>query len=205
MDLETTDVHQQVMDMILGFWASQTLRAIADFSVADHLAAGGLTAAEVAAREGTAVDITYRLMRAGVGLGLMTTDADGRFYDTERLATLRKDAPRSLRALTLSFTDPGQWRQWEGFVESLRYGHRESSSALESDFYDDLVRNPDAGEAFSAAMTSATACWTYNIADVIDTTSVERAVDVGGANGSWFGFCSKPIQHCRLWSSIRPP
>ena len=76
MDLETTDVHQQVMDMILGFWASQTLRAIADFSVADHLAAGGLTAAEVAAREGTAVDITYRLMRAGVGLGFMTTDAE---------------------------------------------------------------------------------------------------------------------------------
>jgi hypothetical protein len=33
-------------------------------------------------------------------------------------------------------------------------------------------------------MTSATACWAYNIADVIDTTSVERAVDVGGANGS---------------------
>ena len=46
------------------------------------------------------------------------------------------------------------------------------------------MRNPDAGEAFSAAMTSATACWAYNIADVIDTTSVERAVDVGGANGS---------------------
>ena len=61
MDLESMDVHQQMMDIILGFWASQIVRAIADFSVADHLAAGGLTAAEVAARGGTAVDSTYRL------------------------------------------------------------------------------------------------------------------------------------------------
>lgn len=184
MDLEKTDVHQQVMDMILGFWASQTIRAIADFSVADHLAAGGLTAAQVAAREGTAVDITYRLMRAGVGLGLMTTDAEGRFYATERLATLRKDAPRSLRASALSLTDPGLWQRWTGFVASLRSGHSQTSAADESDFYADLVRNPEVGEEFSAAMTSATACWSYNIADVIDTTCVERAVDIGGANGT---------------------
>src|SRR5262245_27766744 len=74
------DVHQEMMDMILGFWASQTIRAIADLSLADHLAAGGLTAAEIAGREGTAEETTFRLLRAGVGLRLMTVRADGRFY-----------------------------------------------------------------------------------------------------------------------------
>jgi hypothetical protein len=114
----------------------------------------------------------------------MTADAEGRFYATERLATLRKDAPRSLRAIALSFTDSGLWRNWDNFVATVRNGHSRTGPAFELDFYNDLVQNPEVGEEFSAGMTSATSCWCYNIADVIDTRRVQRAVDVGGGNGS---------------------
>jgi hypothetical protein len=181
---EKNDVYHEVMEMIMGYGVSQTIRAIADLSVADHLASGGSTAGEIAEREGTAATTTFRLLRAGVGLGLMTAGDDGRFHATERLATLRKDAPRSLRPIALSFTDPELWQSWTGFVTSIRSGLRQNDGALESDIYDHLAQNPEAGERFSAAMAGATSCWSHNIADVIDTSTVRRAVDVGGANGS---------------------
>jgi hypothetical protein len=178
------DAYQEVVDIILGFWASQAVRAIADLSLADHLAGGGLTAAEVAGREGAPAETTFRVLRAGVGLGLMTAGADGRFYTTDRLATLRKDAPRSLRAIALSFTSPEIWQRWSGFITSVRNGHDHANVPTEAEFYTHLLQNQEAGERFSAAMASATLCWSHNIADVIDTAKVRRAVDIGGANGT---------------------
>ncbi len=103
--------YHEMMEMILGFWVSQMIRTIADWSLADHLATGALTAGEIARREGAAVETTVGLLRAGVGLGLMTVGADGRFHGTERLATLRTDAPDSLRPIALSFIDPEYWQQ----------------------------------------------------------------------------------------------
>jgi Dimerisation domain len=105
------DAYHEMMEMILGFWVSQTIRTIADWSLADHLATGALTAGEIARREDAAVETTVGLLRAGVGLGLMTVSADGRFHGTERLATLRTDAPGSLRPIALSFIDPEYWQK----------------------------------------------------------------------------------------------
>jgi hypothetical protein len=178
------DVHQEMMDLILGYWATQTIRAIADLSLADHLADGSLTAAEIAGQEGTSVDSTFRLLRAGVGLGLVTADADERFYGTERLDTLRKDAPRSLRPIVLSFNDPELWQRWNGFVASIRNEDGHNSGSVESALYNDFAQNPEDGERFSAAMASATSFWSHNIAGVIDTTQVQCVVDIGGANGT---------------------
>jgi hypothetical protein len=48
------DVDQQMSAMVTGHWTSQVVRAAVDLSLADHLAAHGLTAAEVAEREGAA-------------------------------------------------------------------------------------------------------------------------------------------------------
>jgi Dimerisation domain len=108
---QKTDAYHEMMQMILSFWVSQTIRTTAELSIADHLAAGGLTSVEIAAREGTTVEATFRLLKIGVGFGLMRAGPDGRFYATELLATLRRDAPRSLRQIALSFTDPELWQQ----------------------------------------------------------------------------------------------
>ena len=43
------DVYQQ-MTMMTSHWVSQAVRAVADLSLADHLAAARLTAAEIAKR-----------------------------------------------------------------------------------------------------------------------------------------------------------
>ena len=92
------DVHQQMADMLFGYWVSQALRAHAELSVADHLANGPLTAAEIARREGSAPEATFRQMRAGLTLGLLTMDADKGFHATALLDTLRRTRRDRCRA-----------------------------------------------------------------------------------------------------------
>jgi len=178
------DVHQQMADMMFGHAVSQTIRALADISLADHLADGPLTAAEVAEREGSAPSTTFRLMRACVALGLLSSDGDGRFHATPLLDTLRKDAPQSLRGLALAVTNRAHWLPWDEFVASVRTGQSQAPKALGKPIFDYLAQHPAQAEEFSAGMSSITTLWALDLVKMIDTTDVTTAVDVGGANGS---------------------
>jgi hypothetical protein len=109
---QVNNVYEQMMTMVLGCWVTQTIRAVADLSIADHLAQGSQSAAEIAKREGSAPDTTLRLMRAAVATGLLESDGGDRFRSTSLLETLRKDDPRTLRPLALALTRPAHWRPW---------------------------------------------------------------------------------------------
>ena len=70
--------YERMAEMIFGYWVSQAIAAYAALSVPDHLAGGALTAAEIAQREGAPTDATFRLMRAGLAVGLLTVDEEKR-------------------------------------------------------------------------------------------------------------------------------
>ncbi|MQY40846.1 hypothetical protein SRB17_88790 [Streptomyces sp. RB17] len=59
-----------MLEMITGYWVTQILRATADLSLADHVAAGATTAEKIAEREGSDPATTYRLLRAASSIGL---------------------------------------------------------------------------------------------------------------------------------------
>jgi hypothetical protein len=170
--------------LLFGHWVTQAIGAIADLSIADHLSDGGMTAAEVAGREGSAPDTTYRVMRAGITCGLLTADGKGRFFGTPLLDTLRQDAPRSLRSVALSFTDTGHWLGWQGFVKAVRTGHTNIADVLGVDWFDYLEQNPDQARRSAQAMAALTSLWSGDIARAIDTKHVRLAVDVGGSTGA---------------------
>jgi O-methyltransferase domain/Dimerisation domain len=175
---------QKMLEMIFGYQVSQTVRAFADLSLADHLAEGPLTVAEAAAREGSAPETTFRLMRAGVALGLLTVDADQRFHATPLLDTLRMDSPASLRGLALGVTNRGNWLAWCEFVDTVRDGHCQASRALGADVFEYLRQHPAQSREFTAAMEAVTSLWASDAPRVIDTSEVGLAVDVGGAHGA---------------------
>jgi hypothetical protein len=182
--VQAADAYLQMNMMVTGHWVPQVVRAAVDLSLADHLATGGLTAAEIAQREGSAANTTFRLMRACVTVGLLTADAHDRFYSTPLLETLRKDAPGSLRGLALATTLPGQWLAWNEFSTSVRSGRTQVAAALGTDFFDYLEKHPAEARDFSEGLTSTTLLWVGDAAEVIDTTDVNLAADIGGANGS---------------------
>ena len=178
------DAHQKMLDMIFGYRVSQTIRAFADLSLADHLAGGPLTAAEAAARAGSAAQTTFRLMRAGVALGLLTVDAEQRFHATPLLDTMREDAPTSLRGLALGVTNRASWLPWCEFVASVRTGRSRAGKALGMNVFDYLRRHPAQSQEVTAAMKALTSLWAVDVAQVLDTSDVRLVVDVGGASGA---------------------
>ena len=176
--------HDQMRTMVTGHFVSQVVRAAVELSLADHLAGGPLTAAQVAELEDSAPKSTFRLMRACVALGLLSADTDGRFASTSLLDTLRKDTPGSLRGLALATTLPAQWLSWNEFTASVRTGQCQVTAALGMDFFDYLEQHPSQARDFSAGLSSTTSLWAADAAAVIETTDVQLAVDVGGATGS---------------------
>jgi SAM-dependent methyltransferase len=184
MPQSVADAHQQLTEMMFGFAVSQIIRTAAELNLADHLAAGPLSAQEIADREGSAPATTFRLMRACAAFGLTTIDEDGGFHRTPLLDTLRTDAPRSLRAMVMAVTNSAHWLPWIRFGASVRTGHSQAHNALGMGFFDYLEQNPSLAQEFSAGMSSGTSVWAPALTGLIDTTNVRRAVDVGGANGT---------------------
>ena len=153
-----------MVGMITGFWVSQLVRAVADLNLAEHLADGGLSAAELAEREGSDPDSIFRLLRAAAALGLLTRDQHHRFHSTPLLATLRRDVPGSLRGLALGRTVPGLWLIWNHFPAAVRTGRAQTETALGRGLFEHFEAHPGEGALFSAAMASATAAWAPSVA-----------------------------------------
>ncbi len=184
MPTQFTDVHRNMYGMISSYWVSQSVRAFADLSIADHLADGPLTAAEVAAREQSTPQTTSRLMRTGVALGLLTVDANERFSATPLLDTLRTGAPASLRGAAMALTDRSHWLPWSEFVASVCQGRSHAQDVLGVPTFDYINSDASRAQHFTDAMEALTALLSVDVAANIDTTGVATAVDVGGANGS---------------------
>jgi hypothetical protein len=178
------NAYEQMTAMVLSYWVTQTIRAVADLSIADHLAHGSVTAAEIGQRENSAPDATLRLMRAAVSTGLLEADGHGRFRSTALLQTLRSDDPCSIRPLALAVTQPSHWQPWGALSTAVREGKSQAVATLGMTLFDYYQNNPSAGEEFAAYMRSMTALWGDAVAKEIDTTGIRRVVDVGGANGS---------------------
>jgi len=175
---------ERINDLVTGHWKSQAVRAAVKLGLADHLINGGLTAAEVAHRAGSAPDTTFRLMRACVTLGLLTADSEGPFYGTSSLAALRTDLPGSLRGYVLAVTVPAQFLAFSRLTDAVFKGGTQVEEVLGADFFTYLEHHPDQAREFSEGLTSLTTTWIGDAASVINTTGVEVAVDVGGANGT---------------------
>src|ERR1700728_2076707 len=172
-----------LLGMIHGYWNTQVVRAAADLRLADHLADGPLTAGEVADLESSDPRATYRLMRACVGLGLLTHEGDGRFSVTPAGALLGTCVPGSLRDHALAFGAPGHWLPWGQLPEAVRKGATQAAAVLGNDLFGYLAGQPEESAQFSASMEALTGALAADAARLIDVTGVSLAVDVGGGTG----------------------
>lgn len=183
-DTDTSAAYQQMFFMILGFWTTQIIRAAATFSIAEHLASGLSTAAEIAAVESTHLDATRRLLRTCASIGLLTS-ADGVHYQgTALLGTLRQDAPNSLYGWARAQGAPGLWQGWGRFPEAVRTGERQTVPALGSEIWDYYANTPEEARYFTIAMDNLSNEVASEVVRVLDTSQAAMAIDVGGASGS---------------------
>jgi hypothetical protein len=173
----------QMFGLIMGFFQTQIAGAIANYSIADHLAKGPATADEIAKWEGISPQATFRLLRACASLGLVTHDGT-RFTATPLLATLRREVPGSLHSFAAAFAAPGHWLPWGQFSAALQAGAPQTFPTLGGSIWEYYKQQPEECAAFTHAMHGFTSGLVKDVVQVLDTTNVKLAADIGGASGT---------------------
>jgi hypothetical protein len=181
---EAAEAAHALLGHITGGGRTQVVRVFAELGVADALAAGPLAVHELAEGRGVDPDAFDRLLRAGVALGLLVRDTDGRHAGTPMLAALRRDAPGALRGLAMALAMPGYWLPWGRLDAAVREGGRRTLETLGGELWDHYARSPAEAAAFSQVMAALTALVADEAAAVLDTRGCNLAIDVGGASGA---------------------
>jgi hypothetical protein len=173
-----------MMQLATGYFVARAIYVAADLGLADHLAAGPLDAAALAAETGADPRALYRLLRALAATGVFEHREDDRFALTPLGATLRADAPGSVRAGVLMFHQPMFWRSWE----ALRYSVETGTPALDHIFgapvFEYLAAHPEAARHYDGGMTGLNAALIPAIVGAYDFSPLRRIVDVAGGHGS---------------------
>jgi SAM-dependent methyltransferase len=181
---EALPPHAQVIQMATGYWVSRIVYAAAKLGLADRLADGPRSAAELAGATGTHAPSLHRLMRTLAGLGILTERDGGRFALTPLGDALRSGAPGAARSTVLFVAGPMGWRAYEEIMHSLETGKTGFEKAFGMPVFDYLGQRPDEAADFTEAMVGIHGAEPPAVAAAYDFSSIGTVVDVGGASGN---------------------
>ena len=171
-----------VLDLLAGRCRAQALSTAATLGLADRLAGGPKSAAELAAELGGEARPLERLLELLSSLGVCEPAGDGRFGLTARGAALRGDALGPLAAFLGSSV---VWDPWSRLAEALRAGN---GTAFERThrrtLYAHLARDPQTARAYDAAIEAYTRDEIAALGERREFAAARRVVDVGGGRGA---------------------
>ena len=146
-----------------GFMRTQIIAAAANLSLAEHLQDGPQTVDE-ASETGLDREMAFRLLRALAMIGLVGSDDERTFHSLPPLETLRSNIPGSLRDLAMVFATPAQYLPWGYFLQGIKTGLPQATTALGSDIFDYYAHHPEETAIFQKTMQASTAGVTAEIA-----------------------------------------
>lgn len=174
----------RLFQLIAGKWVAMALATAAKLRVADDLATGPLTAAELAARRRVDADALSRVLRALASVGVFATDAAGRYSLTEVGQLLRTGVPGSLRAVADYCGADWSWRSWGDLPETVRTGATAIDRVFGVPVFDYLRDHPDEAAVFNEGMTGFSTAAAPLVAGGYDWGRFATVVDVGGGHGA---------------------
>jgi hypothetical protein len=175
---------EQMRQMLAGHVVAQCLHATAYLGIPDLIAKGRGAIVELAAATGTHAPSLHRMLRMMASMGILTEVVDGEFGLTPLGATLRSDAPDSVRDQALFETSASIWASWDHLVESLRSGQPSFPSVSGRPLYSYLAEHPELAAIFNRFMTVQSKIQNDAIIESYDFSWANTVVDVGGGHGA---------------------
>jgi hypothetical protein len=172
------------MQMATGHFLSRLVYAAAKFGIADHLADGPKSAAEIAGATGCDPHAFHRFLRTLTNFEIVTMNEDGRFTLTPLGEALKSNAPGFARSAVLTMGGPVGWKSWEHIEYSLRTGLPAADHAFGKPLFDLFAEDPEAAERFSETMIAVHGAEPPSVAAAYDFSTARTVVDVGGASGN---------------------
>ncbi len=176
--------HAQLIRIGIGIWASRALYAAARLRLADLVAEGPRTSADLAKATKTHEPSLYRLMRTLAGMGVLTETEPRRFALTTLGAALKSNAPGAARATIMTLAGDWQWRAWGEFLHSLQTGKSGIDKVWGKPLFEFLADHAEEAADFSEAMVGRHGHQPPAIAAAYDFANFKTLVDVGGGTGN---------------------
>jgi orsellinic acid C2-O-methyltransferase len=178
-----TQQRSELINLLFGFFPAQVLQVAAQLAIADHLAGGPRSTAQLAAATGTDEAALYRLLRALVCIEVLGEAMPGSFELTERGELLRSDVPGSIRNLAMLFCGHEAWRSWGELEHSVRTAEL-AWSHLFGPTFEYLPAHPELNAIFNEAMAEATRMAATGVVAAGDFARFGTVADIGGGNGT---------------------
>ncbi len=178
----------QVMQLVSGCLISSATYTVAKLGIADLLADGPKTTAELAASTATDEHSLYRLLRATASVGLFTEMPDRTFANSPMSDTLRSDASESTRFMTLWMSDPLHWAAYGDLLYSVQTGKTNWDKIYGEPVFKTLFEtNRELGDIFNRAMTSYSHQTIPAILASYDFSDAGTVADIAGGFGHLLG------------------
>ena len=176
--------HVQLIQMGQASIVSRIVYAAAKLGLADQLASGPKSAAELADGMQVHAPSLHRLMRTLASLGILTEQTEQRFALTDLGKALKTGAPGSAKSTLLFMGSPWQQSSWNNLVYSVQTGKPGFEKAQGVSFFDYLAQHPDDASLFSETMVGFHNQEPPAVAAAYDFSIFNTIVDVGGATGN---------------------
>jgi hypothetical protein len=167
-----------------GIIAAQAIHAATKLGIAELLASGPKSVAELASNSGAHAPSLECLLRVLSTLGVFATTPDGRFRNTPLSEVLRGNHPQSQRASAVFLTAAFLWRPLGELYQTIRTGEPAFQRIFGQRFFDYLASHEDDSATFNAAMTEGTGYTSTSLLASYDFSRFRQVVDVGGGEGA---------------------
>lgn len=175
--------HLRLLLLTDGKRISQVVHVLAQLGVADQLADGPRSVAELAKLTDTNADALGRVLRVAAGFGVFAEEPDGRYALTPLADAMRTDAPNSQRDLVLFNGDEMLWRSYGELMHTVRTGEPAFNKVFGQSFFEYLKAEPRAGRLFDGAMTQMSRATAALFVGQYDFGRFATIADIGGGNG----------------------
>jgi hypothetical protein len=172
-----------MLQIISGFWISRSVYVIGKLGIPDLLQTGPKTAEELAAATKTDAPSLFRILRALVSVGVLSSAEGGRFAQTPLSETLVTDAPGSLRWFAISELGQEHYPAWGNLMHSVKTGEIAFDNFFGVDIWKYFQQNPEDAAVFNNSMSNVTAAVNDAITSLYDFSQFGKIVDVGGGHG----------------------
>ena len=173
---------QTLLQLISGYWVSQSIYVAAKLGIADALRDGPRTCEELGTAVGAHARSLYRVMRALASVGVFAATDGGRFALTPLAELLRTGEPSSMRALAIMLGEES-YRAWGDLLYSVQTGQPAFDRIFNIRRFEYLAQHPEAADVFNEAMTGLFGRVHASVVKAYDFSRAAKVIDVGGGNG----------------------
>lgn len=174
----------RLIEMGSAYWQSRALYVAAELGVADTLGDAEKGTAQIAAELELHEDHLCRLLRMLTSLGVFEETGERRFRNSRLSAYLRRDHPRSVRALILLHNSPEISTPWyESLGPAIRTGEVPFVLSHGEELFAFMNSHPEFDTRFTAAMEAVDGLTGTDYLHDFDWGRFDRLIDVGGSNG----------------------